>query len=83
VSQCHKKIFFWTFMVQGKKTEADTPTIQVGATPSGINSDPSPSSPHFYARCPSCRNLPTLPWLGTGTKYAALQHAHKKTNKMK
>ena len=35
------------FMVQGKTTEADTPTIQVGATPSGLISDPPPSSPHF------------------------------------
>jgi len=25
---------------------------------------------HFYARCPSCCNLPNLSWLGTGTKCA-------------
>jgi len=62
-------------MVQGKITEADTLTICLGATPSGLISDPSPSSTHFYARCPSCRNPPTLSWLGTGTKYAGL-HTH-------
>jgi len=27
---------------------------------------------HFYAESPSCRNPPTLFWLGTGTKYAGL-----------
>ena len=56
-------------LVQGKITEADIPTIQLGATatPSGLISDPPPSSPHFYARCPSCRNPPNLSWLETGT----------------
>jgi len=39
--------FFWTFMVQGKITEADTPTIQLGATPSGLISGSPPSSPIF------------------------------------
>jgi len=33
---------------------------------------PPPSSPQFYAGCPSCRNPPNLSWLGTGTKYAGL-----------
>ena len=28
--------------------------------------------PHFYCRCPSCRNPPNLSWLGKGTKYAGL-----------
>jgi len=60
-------------MVQGNITEAETPTIRLGATPSGLISDPPPSSPHFYAKCPSCRNPPTLSWLGTGTKYAGLR----------
>ena len=50
-------------MVQGKITEADTPTIQLGATPSRLISDPAPSSPQFYAGCPSCCNRPTLSWL--------------------
>jgi len=59
-------------MVQGEISEADTLTIRLGATPSGLISNPPPSSPHFYARCPSCRNPPNLSWLGTGTKYAGL-----------
>jgi len=59
-------------MVQGKITEADTPTIQLSATPSGLISDPPPSSLHLYAACPSCCNPPTLSWLGTCTRYAGL-----------
>jgi len=35
------------FMVQGKITEADTTTIWMGATPSGLISDLPPSSPLF------------------------------------
>jgi len=60
------------FMVQGKISETDTPTIRMGATPSELIRDPSPSFLHFYAGCPSCRNPPNLSWLGTGTKYAGL-----------
>ena len=33
------------FMVQGKITEADTPTIRMGATPSELIIDPPPSPP--------------------------------------
>jgi len=58
--------------VQEKITEADTLTIQLGATPSGLISDPPPSSPYFCAGCPSCCNPPNLSWLGTGTKYDGL-----------
>jgi len=64
--------FFWTFMVEGKITEADTPTIWLGATPSGLISDAPLSFPVFYTRYPSCHNAPNLSWLGTGTKYAGL-----------
>ena len=67
--------FFWTFMVQGKITEADTSTIRLGATQSvRINQRPPSSSPHFYAICPFCHNRPTLSWLGTGTKYAGFAY---------
>jgi len=51
-------------MVQGEISEADTPTIKMGATPSGLFSDPSQLSPCFYARCPSCPTLPLYPGLG-------------------
>jgi len=40
-----EEIFFWTFMVQGKITEADTPTIRMGATPSGLINDLPPAPP--------------------------------------
>jgi len=59
-------------MVQGKITEADIPTLRLGAIPPGLISHPPPSSPYFYAGCLSCRNSPNLSWLGTGTKYAGL-----------
>jgi len=58
------------FVVQGKIT--DTPSICLGAIPSGLISDPPLSSPPFYARCPSCRIPPNLSLLGTDTKYAGL-----------
>jgi len=57
------------FTVQGDISEADTLTIRLGATPSGLISEPPPSSAHLYAGCPSCHNPPNLFWLGTGTKY--------------
>ena len=50
----------------------ETPTIQLGTTPSGLISNRPPLSPHFYAVRPSCHNLPNLSWLGTGTRYAGL-----------
>jgi len=46
---------FWTLWCKGRLTKADTPTIRLGATPSG------PTSAHLHhptiflqARCPSC-----------------------------
>jgi len=50
------------FMEQGKITNTDTPTVRLGATPSRQISDPPPSSPHFYAGCPSCHNPASLSW---------------------
>jgi len=58
-------------MEQGQITEADTPTIRLGATPFGLVSDPL-QHPPFYAGCPSCGNPPNLFCLGIGTKYAGL-----------
>jgi len=60
------------FIVPGEISEADTPTIQLSATPSGLISDPPPSSPYFYAGYCSCHKHPNLSWLGIGTKYAVL-----------
>jgi len=69
------------FVMQGKITEADTPTIRLGATPSGLITEPPPSSPHFYTGYPSCCNPPTLSWLGTGIKYAGV-HAQLRDSVM-
>ena len=63
---------FWILWGVGKITEASAPIIRLDATPFRPSMPPPPSSPQFYARCPSCRNLPNLSWLGTGTKYAGL-----------
>jgi len=57
-------------LVPGGISESDTLTIRLGATPSGLISDPPPSSPPFSRRMPF---LPSnLFWLRTGTKYAGL-----------
>jgi len=40
------------FMVQGKITEADAPTIRLDTTPIELSVPPPPSSPHFYAEWP-------------------------------
>jgi len=52
------------FMVQGKITEADIPTNRLGATPSGIISNPSPSSPIFTPNVLPAATLPLYPGLG-------------------
>ena len=47
---------FWTLWCKGRLTEADTPTIQLGATPSGLTSAHLHHPPIFLqAGCPSCR----------------------------
>ena len=56
------------FVVQGKITEADAPTIRLDATPSGLLVSPPLSSPHFYAEYHFCRNPPNLSWLRAGTE---------------
>jgi len=47
---------FWTLWCKGRLTEANTPTIWLGATPSGITSVCLHHPPYFLqAGCPSCR----------------------------
>jgi len=47
---------FWTSWCKRRLTEADTPTIRLGTTPSGLTSAHLHSSPIFVqTRCPSCR----------------------------
>jgi len=48
--------------VQGEISEADTLTIRLGATPSGLISDPPPSSPIFMPD--ALPALPIYPGLG-------------------
>jgi len=47
---------FWTLWCKGRLTEADTLTIRLGATPSGLTSAHLHRPPYFLrAGCPSCR----------------------------
>ena len=47
---------FWTSWCKGRLTEADTPTIRLGATPAELTSAHLHHPPHFLqAGCPSCR----------------------------
>jgi len=59
-----EKSFFCALMVQGKITEADTPTIQLGDTPSGLISGPPPSSPIFTPDALPAATLPLYPGMG-------------------
>jgi len=47
---------FWTLWCKGRFTEADTLTIWLGATPSGLTSAHLHHPPHIFLRagCPSC-----------------------------
>jgi len=51
-------------MVQGKITVADILTTQMGATSSGLISDPPPSSPIFMPDALPVATLPLYPGLG-------------------
>jgi len=48
-------------MVQGKITEADIPTIWMGATPSGLISNPPPHPHIFMPDAVPAANLPIYP----------------------
>jgi len=46
---------FWTLWCKGRLTEADTPTIRLGTTPSGLTSAHLHHPQYFsQAGCPSC-----------------------------
>jgi len=59
------------FMVQGEISEADTPTIQHGTTPSGLISNPPPS-PIFTPDVLPAATFPIHPGLGQAQEYAGL-----------
>ena len=51
-------------MLQEEITEADTPTIRLGATPSGLVSSPPPPPPILTPDALRVANLPLYPGLG-------------------
>ena len=59
-----RRNFLLDFMVQGQISEADTPTIWLDATPSGLISNPTPSSPILMPDALSAATLPIYPGLG-------------------
>jgi len=59
------------FMVQGKITEANTPTTRLGATPSGLITDPPPLSLHFTPDALLAATLPIYPGLGQAANMLA------------
>jgi len=62
---------FWSLWCKGRSTEADTLTIRLGATPSGLTSAHLHHLPIFLqAECPSCR-------LTNGVKALKAQQLHK------
>ena len=67
VSRCQRRNLLLDFMAQRKITEADTPIIQLGATPSRlIISDPPPSyptQPDGLCVCPPVATRPIYPGL--------------------
>jgi len=67
VSWCQKITSFGLYGAR-EITEADTPTIRLGATPFGLH-------PRIFkpdALPATTLQAPTLSWLGTGIKYAGL-----------
>jgi len=60
VSWRQKKKLLLDFMVQGEIS----PTIRLGATPSGLISNQPPLSPHLYTGYSSCRTLPVYSGFG-------------------
>jgi len=72
VSQCQKKSSSGLYGT--RENNGSRHTDHLGGRHS-IRTNQQPTSSvilpiFFYARCPSCRNPPTLSWLGTGIKYA-------------
>ena len=62
---------FWTFMMEGKTTEADTTTILLSMTPSGLISGPPPSSSTFTPDALPVTTLPHYPGLGQASNMLA------------
>ena len=74
---------FWTLWCKGRLTEADTQTIRLGATPSGLTSANLHHPPSFTGRMPflppnqQCQNL-QLNICSTGSYGSHTGHSHGK-----
>ena len=65
---------FWTFWCKGRLTAADTQTIQLGATSSGLTSAHLHHPPIFLqAGCPSCRPTNSVKALKATSAYSDIQ----------
>jgi len=61
------------YVMQGKITEADSPTIHLDATPSGLSVPPPPSPrPFFTPNALSATTLPIYPGLGQALNNAGM-----------
>jgi len=60
-------------MVQGEISQADTPTIRLSATPSGLISNPPPPSPNFMPDALPAATLPIYPGMEQAPNIAGLQ----------
>ena len=70
VSRCQKRT--WTLQCKGRLTEADTLTIHLGATPSGLTSAYLQRPLYFLqARCPCCRPTNSVKALKASFAYNA------------
>jgi len=63
---------FWIFVEQGKITEAEEPTVWVGATPSELTAPHPHNLPHFTLDALPVATLPIYPGLGQAPIYAGL-----------
>jgi len=62
---------FWTLWCKGRLTEADTPTIRLGATPSGLTSVHFHHPPHIFYRLdalPAAQPTVSKHWRQLGMK---------------
>jgi len=61
---------FWTLWCKGRLTEADTLTIWLGVTPSGLTSSYLHHSPIFFTgQMPSCRPTNSIKALKATSKF--------------
>jgi len=69
---------FWTLWCKGRLTEADTPTIRLGATPSGLAGAHLHHPPPYFSQagCPSCRPTNSVKALKATTALTSTRKNH-------